>query len=194
MHAISNPLSPGNGDLRVILSGHFCASLHVGHTRSIRPVFDYRITGVEAQIKTNKLKTILCLLCKILLWQILPQLLMPLAKIADFPDFQQTPTRAALSLTPNPNRRWFWDHHRWGFYTSKHTGISWYHGWPVIQIVTSQYSLNPNGSTVHLSSLFQLICCHQIQIGWKVAFSQNHWEIWFTWTTNCLKILNLYLR
>ena len=54
MHAISNPLSPGNGDLRVVLSGHFCASLHVGHARSIRPVFDYRITGVEAQIKTNK--------------------------------------------------------------------------------------------------------------------------------------------
>ena len=54
MHAISNPLSPGNGDLRVVLSGHFCASLHVGHVRSIRPGFNYRITGVEAQIKTNK--------------------------------------------------------------------------------------------------------------------------------------------
>ena len=54
MHAISNPLSPGNGDLRVVLSGHFCASLHVGHARSIKPVFGYRITGVEAQIKTNK--------------------------------------------------------------------------------------------------------------------------------------------
>ena len=53
MHAISNPLSPGNGDLRVVLSGHFCASLHVGHARSIRPVFDYRITDVEAQIKTK---------------------------------------------------------------------------------------------------------------------------------------------
>ena len=38
----------------VTLSRHFCASLHVGHARSIRPVFDYRITGVEAQIKTNK--------------------------------------------------------------------------------------------------------------------------------------------
>ena len=58
MHAISNPLSPGNGDLRVVLSGHFCASLHVGHARSIRPVFDYRITGVEAQIKTKKTKLI----------------------------------------------------------------------------------------------------------------------------------------
>ena len=56
MHAISNPLSPGNGDLRVVLSGHFCASLHVGHARSIRPVFDYRITGVEAQIKTKTKK------------------------------------------------------------------------------------------------------------------------------------------
>ena len=54
MHAISNPLSPGNGDLRVVLSGHFCASLHVEQARSIRPVFDYRITGVEAQIKTKK--------------------------------------------------------------------------------------------------------------------------------------------
>ena len=56
MHAISNPLSPENGDLRVVLSGHFCASLHVGHARSIRPVFDYRITGVEAQIKTKQTK------------------------------------------------------------------------------------------------------------------------------------------
>ena len=54
MHAISNPLSPGNRGLRVVLSRHFCASLHVGHARSIRPVFDYRITGVEAEIKTNK--------------------------------------------------------------------------------------------------------------------------------------------
>ena len=56
MHAISNPLSPGNRGLRVVLSRHFCASLHVGHARSIRPVFDYRITGVEAEIKTNKTK------------------------------------------------------------------------------------------------------------------------------------------
>jgi len=54
MHAISNPLSPGNGDLRVVLSGHFCASLHVGHARNIKPVFDYRITSVEAQIKTKQ--------------------------------------------------------------------------------------------------------------------------------------------
>ena len=53
MHAISNPLSPGNRGLRVVLSRHFCASLHVGHARSIRPVFDYRITGVEAAIKTK---------------------------------------------------------------------------------------------------------------------------------------------
>ena len=53
MQAISNPLSPGNGDLRGVISGHFCASLHVGHARSIRPVFDYRIMGVEAQIKTK---------------------------------------------------------------------------------------------------------------------------------------------
>ena len=26
----------------------------MGHARSIRPVFDYRITGVEAEIKKNK--------------------------------------------------------------------------------------------------------------------------------------------
>ena len=54
MHAISNPLSPGNRGLKVVLSRHFCASLHVGHARSIRPVFDYRITGVEAEIKTKQ--------------------------------------------------------------------------------------------------------------------------------------------
>ena len=58
MHAISNPLSLGNGDLRVVVSGHFCASLQVGHARSNRPVFDYRITGVEAQIKTKQNKQI----------------------------------------------------------------------------------------------------------------------------------------
>ena len=40
--------------LRVVLSGHFCMSLHVGHARNIRLVFDYRITDVEAQIETNK--------------------------------------------------------------------------------------------------------------------------------------------
>ena len=40
--------------MRVVLSGHFCAILHVGHARSIRPVFDYRITGVEVQIKTKQ--------------------------------------------------------------------------------------------------------------------------------------------
>ena len=32
-------------------------SLHVGHARRIRPVFNYRITDLEAQIKT---KTNLC--------------------------------------------------------------------------------------------------------------------------------------
>ena len=35
---------PGEWGLRVVLSGHFCASLNVGHARSIKPVFDYRIT------------------------------------------------------------------------------------------------------------------------------------------------------
>ena len=56
MHAISNPLSPGNGDLRVVLSGHFCVSLHVRHARRIRPIFNYRIsiTDLEAKIKTIK--------------------------------------------------------------------------------------------------------------------------------------------
>ena len=48
------PFEPGDWGLRVVLSGHFCASLHVGHARRIRPVFDYRITDLEAQIKTNK--------------------------------------------------------------------------------------------------------------------------------------------
>ena len=67
MHAISNPLSPGNGDLRVVLSGHFCASLHVGHARSIRPVFDYRITGVEAQIKTKQTNKCLPVVTKVFL-------------------------------------------------------------------------------------------------------------------------------
>ena len=33
-------------------TGHFCASLHVGHAR--RKVFDYRITDLEAQIKTKQ--------------------------------------------------------------------------------------------------------------------------------------------
>ena len=36
--------------LRVVLSGHFCASSHVGHAR---PVCDYKITDLEAQIKTK---------------------------------------------------------------------------------------------------------------------------------------------
>ena len=54
MHAISNPLSLGNRGLRVVLSGCFCTSLHVGQARRIRLVFDYRITDLEAQIKTNK--------------------------------------------------------------------------------------------------------------------------------------------
>ena len=48
------PFEPGEWGLRVVLSGHFCASLHVGHARRIRPVFNYRITDLEAQIKTNK--------------------------------------------------------------------------------------------------------------------------------------------
>ena len=40
--------------LRVVLSGHFCASPDVGHAKRIRLVFDYRITDLEAQIKTKK--------------------------------------------------------------------------------------------------------------------------------------------
>ena len=48
------PFEPGEWGMRVVLSGHFCASLHVGHARRIRPVFNYRITDMEAKIKTNK--------------------------------------------------------------------------------------------------------------------------------------------
>ena len=48
------PFEPGEWGPRVVLSGHFCASLHVGHARRIRPVFNYRITDLEAQIKTKK--------------------------------------------------------------------------------------------------------------------------------------------
>ena len=40
---------PGEWGLRDVLSGHFCMSLHVGHARRIRPLFNYRI-------KTNKTK------------------------------------------------------------------------------------------------------------------------------------------
>jgi len=32
----------------------FLCSLHVGHARKSSPVFIYRITDLEAQIKTNK--------------------------------------------------------------------------------------------------------------------------------------------
>ena len=47
MHAISNPLSPGNRGLRVVLAGHFCASLHVhpvhkGHGKDHREPSSYR--------------------------------------------------------------------------------------------------------------------------------------------------------
>jgi len=54
MQTISNPLSPGNRGLRVVLSGHFCTLLHVRHARRIRLVFYYRITELEAQIKTKQ--------------------------------------------------------------------------------------------------------------------------------------------
>ena len=40
-----------NGQTMVI-----CASLQVGHARRIRSVFDYRITDLEAQIKTKQTK------------------------------------------------------------------------------------------------------------------------------------------
>ena len=53
MHTISNPLSPGERGLRVV------ARPHVGHERRIVPVFNYRITDLEAQIKTKqKSKTV----------------------------------------------------------------------------------------------------------------------------------------
>ena len=47
------PFEPWEWVLRVVLSGHFCVSLHLGHARRIRLVFDYRITDLEAQIKTK---------------------------------------------------------------------------------------------------------------------------------------------
>ena len=45
---------PGEWGLRDVLSGYFCANPHVGHAGGIRPVLDYRITNLEAQIKKNK--------------------------------------------------------------------------------------------------------------------------------------------
>ena len=48
-------------------------------------------------------------------------------------DFQQTPTCAALFLTPDPNRWWFWDHHRWGFSPRNQTGMSWKMGDPLFE-------------------------------------------------------------
>ena len=47
--------------LKVFLLGHFSMCPHVGHTRRIRPVFPYRITDLEAQIKTKSLT--IALLC-----------------------------------------------------------------------------------------------------------------------------------
>ena len=52
------PFEPGEWGLRVVLSRHFCGSLHVGHARRIRPIFNYRITDLEAHIKTNKTNNI----------------------------------------------------------------------------------------------------------------------------------------
>ena len=50
------PFEPWEWGLRVVHPGHFCASFHVGHARRIRPVFNYRNTDLEDQIKTNKKK------------------------------------------------------------------------------------------------------------------------------------------
>ena len=47
------PFETGEWGLRVVLLRHFCASPHVGHARRVRPIFNYRITDLEAQIKTN---------------------------------------------------------------------------------------------------------------------------------------------
>ena len=48
------PFKPGELGLRVVLSGHFCASLHVGHAR--RKQAGIKLQGYlpEAKIKTNK--------------------------------------------------------------------------------------------------------------------------------------------
>ena len=48
------PFEPREWGLRVVLSGHFCASLHVGHARRKQASIELQIYLSEDQIKTNK--------------------------------------------------------------------------------------------------------------------------------------------
>ena len=48
------PFEPGEWGLRVVRSGHFCASLQVGHAKRRGPVLNYRLTSLEAQTKTKQ--------------------------------------------------------------------------------------------------------------------------------------------
>jgi len=48
------PFEPGEWGLRVVLSGHFCASFLVGHARRSRPALNYRnISGSPDHNKNN---------------------------------------------------------------------------------------------------------------------------------------------
>ena len=49
-----NLLGPGNRGLSVVLSGHFCASPHVGHARRKQAGIKLQEYLPEVQIKTNK--------------------------------------------------------------------------------------------------------------------------------------------
>ena len=46
--SISGCTDSSTESVTITLSRHFCASLHVGHARRIRPVLKYRITDLEA--------------------------------------------------------------------------------------------------------------------------------------------------
>ena len=47
------PFEPGKWGLRVVLSGHFCRSPHVGHARRKQAGIKVQEYLPEAQIKTN---------------------------------------------------------------------------------------------------------------------------------------------
>ena len=50
------PFEPKEWGLRVVLSGHFCASLHVGHARRKQACIKLQEYLPEAQIKTKSQK------------------------------------------------------------------------------------------------------------------------------------------
>ena len=50
------PFEPVEWGLRVVLSGHFCASLYVGQARRKQAGIELQEYLLEAQIKTNKIK------------------------------------------------------------------------------------------------------------------------------------------